>query len=258
MIRSVNIIGAGNVGLHIGRKVSEKDQVSLRIYTRREDFSYFPEDMRSFLTNDTSLFSAKNDLTIIAVNDDNISLVAEKIKDHGQIVVHTSGSTPMAVLDRFQYYGVLYPLQTFSMHRHVKWSEVPLFLEYSEPSIKEKLINIAVMLSPNYRFISSDERLKVHVSAVFASNFVNHMFVQVKDLADQQNIDFADFLPLIRETIDKIFELTPLQAQTGPALRNDKTTLQKHLKALEYDKAKQKLYEILSKSIYNRGKDEEL
>ncbi|MGM0612148.1 MAG: Rossmann-like and DUF2520 domain-containing protein [Bacteroidota bacterium] len=258
MIRSVNIIGAGNVGLHIGRKLSEKGQLSLQIYTRRDDFSGFPEDMHSFLTNDTKIFSAKNDLTIIAVNDDNIVAVAEKIKDHGQIVAHTSGSTHMAVLDRFQHYGVFYPLQTFSMHRHLNWSEVPLFLEYSDQLIKEKLISVASMLSPNYRFVNSDERLKIHVSAVFASNFVNHMFVQAKDLAQQQNINFADFLPLIRETIDKISELTPIQAQTGPALRNDKTTLQKHLKALEYNKAKQNLYEILSKSIYNRGKDEEL
>ncbi|MFW6019780.1 MAG: Rossmann-like and DUF2520 domain-containing protein [Bacteroidales bacterium] len=258
MIRSVNIIGAGNVGLHIGRKLSKISQISLQVYTRRVDFSGFPEDMRSFLTNDKGIFSDKNDLTIIAVNDDNIPAVANLIKDQGQLVVHTSGSTAMEVLDMFQHYGVLYPLQTFSMNRDVNWAEVPLFLECSDLSIQKTMISFATLISPNYRFISSNERMKLHISAVFASNFVNHMFVQAKDLAKQQNIDFADFLPLIRETINKIFELTPLQAQTGPALRNDKTTLQKHLKALEYDKVKQKLYEILSKSIYNRGKNEEL
>ena len=258
MIRSVNIFGSGNVGLHIGRQLSKVNQISLQIFTRKDDFSCFPKDMHSFLTNDEAIFHANTDLTIIAVNDDNIPFVAEKIKDNGQIIVHTSGSTSMEVLNDFKYYGVLYPLQTFSIHRTINWNEVPVFLECSDEDIKETMINFAALLSPNYQFKSSEERLKIHISAVFVSNFVNHMFVQAKDLAEQQKIDFADYLPLIRETIDKISDLTPIQAQTGPALRNDKATLQKHLKALEYDKTKQELYNILSESIYNRGKNEEL
>lgn len=257
MIRSVTIIGAGNVAVHLGRAIRKLEQMNVKLYTRKQDFSSYDDDIRPLLSNDEAVFSQKSDLFIIAVNDDSIADVAAKIRDYGQMVVHTSGSTAMEVLKSFRNHGVFYPLQTFSANRQLDFSEVPVFLEVSGGETEKELGSFAARLSTKVSFLNSIERMKLHVSAVFVSNFVNHMFVQAKEITDRQGVDFRLLLPLINETIDKLQVLSPQVAQTGPAIRNDRLTMAKHLHALGSDEMKHEIYHLISKSIYQKSREEQ-
>ncbi|MFO8055254.1 MAG: DUF2520 domain-containing protein [Bacteroidales bacterium] len=255
MIRSVVIIGAGNLGVHLCRELKNHSLESLKIYSRKAGFTGFEAGIRPYLTNQESVFREPADLFIIAVNDDNIAEVAERIPDQGQIVVHTSGSTSVSVLEKFKYHGVLYPLQTFSPGRNLKWKEIPVFVEASDTQRQELLRAFCLKITGYCCIADSRERKNLHISAVFVSNFVNHLFEQAKELTEQQGIDFSLLFPLIRETVDKIRQMNPHEAQTGPALRGDRKIIKKHLQALENEPEKKRLYEILSESIYRKGVD---
>ncbi len=258
MIRSVIIIGAGNVGLHLGKAVSVLKLSSLRIYTHKA-VSGFNEDIRMFLTNDQSVFSEKADLVILAVNDDSISAVSSRLEDQGQIVVHTSGSTHLDILSGFSRYGVLYPLQTFSAGREINYNSIPFFTEANKADVLQELNDFAGLISSSVNEAGSEKRLKMHISAVFASNFVNHMFSQAEEICREEGIDFNVLMPLIKETVDKASEMAPDKAQTGPAARNDRNTISKHLEALKSDQQKQELYRLMSEYIQKKNqKNEEL
>lgn len=254
MIQSVTIIGAGNIAVHLLKRLKSAGLDQLVAYSRSDDFSGVPENIKPLLTNDPQIFHKRTDLFIIAVKDDSIAEVAGKVKDHGQIVVHTSGSTSIKALERFSNYGVIYPLQTFSKDRALSWDQIPVFIEASDGNTKQEISTFANKLTSSIHYKNSEERRKLHISAVFVSNFVNHMFVQGKELADHQGVDFSLFMPLIHETVNKSFAMDPLKAQTGPALRNDKVTLKKHLEALKKDPDKFQLYELISEAIFRKGK----
>lgn len=221
MIQSVTIIGAGNVGLHFGKRMNDFGIKELKIYARSDDDDFLAPELKTMITMDKAVFDQKVDLMVIAIPDDHIQAVAKQIPDQGQLVAHTSGSTSMKVLDKFGHYGVLYPLQTFSKHRDLDWNTLPLFVEGSDKESQQALLQFAGNMSRFCRTLNSAERKQLHISAVFVSNFVNHMITLGKDLADEQNVDFSLFYPLIKETIAKIVDLDPAEAQTGPALRND-------------------------------------
>ncbi|MCF8331897.1 MAG: DUF2520 domain-containing protein [Bacteroidales bacterium] len=255
MIRSVTIIGAGNIAVHLVRKLKQMELQKLTVYGRKADVSGYQKDIQPFLSNDPNTLEKKSDLVIIAVNDDNISMVAGQIKDYGQIIVHTSGSTSINVLEQFRHFGVMYPLQTFSVDRDLDWDKIPLFIEASDDYTRENISKFANAFTESIHYKDSEERKKLHISAVFVSNFVNHMVVQGKELADSQGVDFSLLMPLIYETVNKSFSMDPLKAQTGPALRNDIVTLEKHFEALKKYPDKLKLYKILSESILKKGKN---
>ncbi|MFW6224598.1 MAG: Rossmann-like and DUF2520 domain-containing protein [Bacteroidota bacterium] len=256
MIRSVIIIGAGNVGLHLGRAVSGLGLSSLKVFARRIKSGY-DKSVLKFLTSDPVVFSEKADLVILAVNDDSISAVCSQLEDRGQIVVHTSGSTPMNVLAKFSRHGVLYPLQTFSASGKLDYRTVPFFTEANGPGVLQELKKFASLISGSVTEAGTDKRLKLHISAVFVSNFVNHMYSVAEEICREEDIDFNVLMPLIKETVSKIAIMHPKQAQTGPAVRNDRTTISKHLEALKSDLQKQELYRLLSESIHQKNQKNE-
>lgn len=257
MIQSITILGAGNVGLHLGKRLNAIGVRKLNIYARSYYDEFSAPELKSVITLDKAVFDQKVDMMIIAIPDDHIQAVAKQIPDQGQLVVHTSGSTAMKVLDKFQRYGVLYPLQTFSKHRALDWDNIPLFLEGSDNQTQQVLLEFAGNISRHCRTIDSAERKRLHISAVFVSNFVNHMIALGKDIADEQNVDFALFYPLIKETIAKIMAGDPAKAQTGPAIRNDQLTIEKHLQALNDHEMIRELYAIISQSIYRKSTDDQ-
>jgi len=98
--------------------------------------------------------------------------------------------------------------------------------------------------------LNSDERLKIHLAAVFVSNFINYMVGLAFDLS-KPNQTFL--MPLAIETVRKAFLYEhPSLVQTGPAKRGDINTLEKHLKLLNGMKEHREVYEILSKLIADK------
>lgn len=258
MFRSVTIIGAGNVAYHLAKVLSEIGIQSLRVYSKHPRQTLFSDELQHLLTDAREIFENPAELVIVAVNDDSIAQVVTQIVDEDQLVVHTSGSVSIDVLKKFRRSGVLYPLQTFSAKRKIHWKGIPFFIEAQTKNDEKLLQELAKQISGQFHHTNSEERMRMHVAAVFVSNFVNHMFVQAKDLINLQDMDFSVFEPLIGETVDKVFEMDPEDAQTGPAVRNDQKTLQKHLDTLENFPDKQALYQMMSEYILKRKRNEEL
>ena len=144
---------------------------------------------------------------------------------------------------------MLYPLQTFSKDKSVDFSEIPVFIEANNEAALSKTSSLARMLSDNVREVSSQQRKQLHLAAVFACNFTNHLYELSSQLTEAAKLPFEVLLPLIRETADKLRTLSPHDAQTGPAIRNDRQVMEEHVKLLEGRSDLQKLYQLLSESI---------
>lgn len=185
------------------------------------------------------------DLYIIAVKDDAVAEVA-RLCPSSALVVHTAGSVAMDVIPQ-QRRGVLYPMQSFTKGRRIDWSRVPFFIEASSEADCALLETFAHRLSSSVFRLTSEQRKTLHLAAVWVSNFPNHLWTVASDLLEREGVPFSVMLPLIEETAAKVQELTPREAQTGPARRADQKVMQAHEAMLPDDL--RLLYHLLSNSI---------
>jgi predicted short-subunit dehydrogenase-like oxidoreductase (DUF2520 family) len=186
----------------------------------------------------------------VAVNDDSIAEVAKKLRVPPQaIVVHTSGSVPLDILKSFERSGIFYPLQTFSKDREVEMNDVPICLEANDDDSFGILEELAKSISSRVVTMDSEQRRALHLAAVFACNFTNHMLVICKELLDHENIPYSIMDTLISETVNKALDGDPRVAQTGPARRKDLQVLANHLKSLQDQPLWKGIYKSVSESI---------
>jgi len=246
------LIGAGNVAIHLARALEQTGKVRLVQYCSRstKNSLYFSDKIPN--TQDIRSL-AKADIYLTAVKDEAIEEVAGQIGAEKGMLVHTSGSVPMASLTSSARHGVLYPIQTFSKDREMDWSKTPLALEASSNSEMELLKEMASALSPHIYKINSKQRKKLHLAAVFANNFSNHMFALSKEVCEENDLDFDLLKPLIEETGKKVLSVSPEEAQTGPARRHDLKVMMNQEN--ELDEKKRPIYRILSKSITERYRE---
>jgi predicted short-subunit dehydrogenase-like oxidoreductase (DUF2520 family) len=205
-----------------------------------------------FSTSESSVF-------IIAVSDDAIQeVVREIILPEEAILVHTSGSQPLNLLQfaATSHLGVLYPLQTFSKNRKMNFKSIPVFVESSDEETGEALLEIANTISSKVQKIGSEERKALHVAAVFASNFSNHMITISRDIMQQNSLNFNWLVPLITETIEKGLAMGPENAQTGPAKRGDLDVLDQQLSFLAENESVSEIYKLISQHIIDRYEPE--
>ncbi len=233
---SVVILGAGNVAFHLYKSLRSLETITLQqIYNRSKD------NLEVFKDVETTTFIEdikEADLYIIAVNDDVIGDLAQKLKTKKGIVVHTSGAKPLDEVAMHTNYGVFYPLQSFSKDLEVNFQEVPICIEANSKKSLEQLNLLANALSNKVYHIDSKQRKSLHLSAVFVNNFSNYMFTVAQDLCDTNNVPFEILHPLITETALKATLQSPKNVQTGPAKRGDKETIQSHLEQLKDTKHK--------------------
>ena len=250
-------IGAGNlatrlslamqrVGMQIGQVYSHTEASARQLATR----------LGCPWTNDLSALQEDGDLYVFSLKDTVLSDVISKVKPNNGMWVHTAGSMPMSVFEGYaQRFGVLYPLQTFSKGRNVNFDVIPIFLEANTDKNADYLKNIASALSENVRFMSSEKRRSLHLAAVFACNFTNHIYTLSYKLLENESIPADVLLPLIDETVSKIHSMPPAAAQTGPAIRYDENVINKHLAMLD-DPDMQAIYRLLSQSIHKEDQNE--
>lgn len=239
------LLGSGNVATHLKNTLFQIKDVTIKQWYSRsfmDDFSMEGIPITASLST-----IKKADLYLLAVSDDAIPEVSAQLPQ-GAFAVHTAGSVPLSSLENKGTKGVFYPLQTFSKNRPVNFSEIPICLEADSSEGMLCLQELGKLFNAPIHLLDSPKRLAFHVAAVFANNFTNHLYKVASDICLQKNISFELLHPLILETAHKIKVLSPMEAQTGPAKRNDKKSLTKHLDALE-NKAQQNLYSILTKAI---------
>lgn len=247
----IAIIGSGNVAAVLGRKFRSAGHRIVQVYGRHPSAaSALAYEWNTDSTNYISLITKKADLYIIAVSDDAIEEVADQLRLPGKVVAHTAASVPKEVLQAVSAnYGVFYPLQSLRREMSVL-PETPIFFDGSTPLAKQKLEMLAHSIGdPHVAEAGDDARMKMHVAAVVVSNFVNHLYALAEDYCRRERLDFRQLLPLIQETAGRIAQLSPSQAQTGPAIRHDSETLQKHLELLKPYPQLRNIYLLLTESI---------
>lgn len=251
----INVIGSGNVARHLAIAWLEKQIVIGKVW------SATPEHAEDFacLVNAGAVAVADEILddcnaVIISVTDSAIPQIAKKIKSKNGIpVFHTSGTQPMSVLeDISENHGVIYPLQTFSKTRDVNMEQVPFFLEASsEPSMQTARF-LTELLSGKIHEIDSSQRMKLHLAAIFVSNFTNMLYSVADELLTKNNMSPEWLHPLMIETAEKATSAKPVEVQTGPARRGDIQIIEKHLELLKENHEIAAIYKLLSEEILRR------
>jgi predicted short-subunit dehydrogenase-like oxidoreductase (DUF2520 family) len=250
----ITIIGAGNVATHLAKRLFEKGhQINQIINRSLTNAKVLAEKVDAKAINDWADIDMQSAIYLIAVSDDVIGEVAKELSkfvSKNKIVAHTSGATSSTVFKtHFENYGVFYPLQTFSKTRKADFETLPFCIDGSNETTKNELFQLAETICPNVYFIDDKQRNTLHVAAVFANNFTNHLLAISEQIITKENIPFDLLKPLINETVAKINESTPQSMQTGPARRGDKATLAKHQKYLDKYPKYRKIYEPLSESV---------
>ena len=192
------------------------------------------------------------DVFIVAVKDSALEEVIRRATKgrEQQLFAHTAGSMPMSLFEGYtSRYGVFYPMQTFSKERLVDFAEIPLFIEGDDPAIRQ----LAESISRRVYELSTEARKYLHLSAVFACNFVNHCYALSAALLEQHGLPFDVMLPLIDETARKVHELHPHDAQTGPAVRYDENVIRMQTALLADNPELQQIYELLSLDIHRKA-----
>jgi predicted short-subunit dehydrogenase-like oxidoreductase (DUF2520 family) len=245
MIRVV-LLGGGNLAFHLAKAMQKSARIDLvQIYNRSEIYYPFLENSTHYTERLSDLMPA--DIYVICVSDNAVEELANSLNINNVIVVHTSGNLAMNVLSKHKRTGVLYPVQSFSKGTAVDFKRIPICIEASNEQDEILLLTLAQELSEHCTVLSSEKRQQLHLAAVFVNNFVNHLYHIADTLCQQNQISFDLLRPLINTTVAKIMDLTPYDAQTGPARRNDSNTIEAHLELLDIEQ--QHLYQSLTQSI---------
>ncbi len=253
---SISIIGAGRLAWHLAPALENAGHAVQEVYSRRhaEARKLARRLYQANVLDQPDFSESISKIFIITVADDAIQTVASRLllPAHETIVVHTSGSQPLEALAgaNTPFTGVFYPLQTFTKEKEVDFSQIPICLESDHSDVLKTLTKLARSISPTVKLVNSRERLLLHIAAVFACNFTNHLLGMAETLLDRKQLDFSLLKPLITETIHKSLSLGPQRSQTGPAARGDLVTLEKHmdyLKGFDHDYAE--IYKLITQHI---------
>ncbi|MCD0474097.1 DUF2520 domain-containing protein [Flavobacterium sp. EDS] len=248
----ITLIGSGNVSQHLINAFAKNSAIELiEVYSRTKKEIAPLLDSNKIVTDLALLKEA--DLYIIAVSDDAISIVSEQLPFKNKLVAHTSGTASLQAINTKNRSAVFYPLQTFTKNKEVDFKVIPLCLEAENNTDYLVLETVAKSISDAVYSINSEQRKALHVAAVFVNNFTNHLYQIGQEICEEHQVSFDILKPLIAETANKINTLSPIEAQTGPAKRNDITTIESHLSYLSNENQK-KIYTLLTKSIQNNGK----
>ena len=248
MKRRIVILGSGNVSTSLALALKGKCEI-VQIYSRTPaNAQALALQVGCEACSDLKDLVLDADIYIVSVKDDAIASMTHAVPDNGALWLHTSGSTPINVFhDSRAHYGVLYPLQTFTKSHRVILSETHFFVEGSDSISTQEIMEIAMLMSNHVHEASSADRERLHIAAVFASNFANHMFTLASEVLDEAGLPFDALRPLIKTTVAKLDCMKPAESQTGPAARGDVKIIKQHLATLHGDK--RKIYRLLSQNI---------
>ncbi|GGH62614.1 putative short-subunit dehydrogenase-like oxidoreductase (DUF2520 family) [Filimonas zeae] len=244
------LIGSGNVNTVLGRRMVKAGHSVLQVISRNLDnASKLAAELDATAADSMQYLNGDADLYMVSVSDTALPQVVEEVLLHEQLVVHTTGAAPLQILKNSSAnYGVLYPLQSLRKNMDSE-PVIPLFTDANTPEAEEVITRFAQSLSPITGHAGDAERLKLHVGAVLASNFTNFLYMQAEEFCKKENIGFEALLPLIQETAARLQHYSPASVQTGPAVRRDMVTIEKHLQVLKPYPELTDLYKHLTGAI---------
>ena len=250
---NISFAGAGKVAAALCRKIYETGiKIDLIVSVSEENGRSLAESCGAHWSPEPE-FPLSTDLILVAVPDHKLGNVLENIKCRpGTLVAHTAGSIGLEIFPEcLSGKGVFYPLQTFSKERKVDFSDLPFLLESTDEQSSDLLEALATSIGGKAYFVSTEKRIMLHLAAVFICNFTNHMLTDGKLVAEKAGFPFEIFYPLMKETVSKAIELGPEKSQTGPAVRHDQNTIEKHLELLSFSPELRKIYMEMTMAIIN-------
>lgn len=249
----VTLIGAGNLATQLGKSLKKAGVIISQVYSRTEDSARtLGELLDAEWLTDIKALRDEADIYIFSVKDSVLcELISEVCKGRGEkLFLHTAGSMPMSCFEgKALHYGVFYPMQTFSKSKDVDFERIPVFIEGNSIETEDVIRSLANKLTQRVIRLSSADRKYLHLAAVWACNFTNYCYTVASDILGEHSIPFDVMLPLINETTDKIQKISPMEAQTGPAVRGDRNVMNKQLELMNGKEDLQELYQMLSKGI---------
>ena len=246
----ISFIGSGNVATVLGRLLKQKNFIINEVVSRDKTHAlHLAKELDAIAIDDIKALSKNSDVYIIAVNDGAIEAVSNQLNTSEKIVVHTCGSASINLLrNASKNFGVLYPLQ--SLRKEISYlSAIPFLIDASNNYSKNVIITLAEAISDNIKEANDEQRMQYHLAAIVVSNFTNHLFALAQEYCIANKIEFSLLLPLIEEVINRLKSFKPAEMQTGPAIRGDISTIQKHLSLLKDFPQLKNIYEVMSESI---------
>ncbi len=259
-LMKIVILGSGNVARHLVKSFVLTDVEIVQIYSRTlanaKEAAMLPNVK---FTNKISEISQNADIYLMCLSDDALKEFAQnknfKNIISNKLVLHTAGSVNIDILKSLSdNYGVLYPIQTFSKNTEIDLSKVTFCIEANNHENLKEIRHLAEKLSSHIEEINSYQRKILHLSAVFACNFTNNMYAIAAKIMTENGMKFNILIPLIQETTNKIKNTNPFEAQTGPALRNDKDIINEHLIMLKNYPNLSEIYSFVSQNILEFSK----
>jgi len=263
-IKNITLIGAGSVATNLAHIFLKNNFIINQVYSKTLTSAQKVSNLtNSQATNKITEINKNSDLYIISINDDFYKEIIQKLKiPEKSLILHTSGSININIFkNKYKNYGVFYPLQTFTKNKILDFKNIPLCIEANTTENLQKLNKLATIFSENINIINSNQRKTIHLSAVFACNFTNHMIDIAYRINEKNNINPDILIPLITETIKKSTENHPKNNQTGPAKRNDNKIISEHIDILNKIFTSKdlenipKLYRFVSENIQDLNKD---
>jgi predicted short-subunit dehydrogenase-like oxidoreductase (DUF2520 family) len=249
-------IGAGNLAARLSLELKKKGYIIEQVYSRSlKSANQLAMRLRTHYTTTPWKIMPDADIYFVALKDSAFEEVLPHAAIGNSLLVHCSGSMPISSLEKYsKNRGVFYPLQTFSKNIPVQFDHIPVFIEANSKENEDKLLEIAGKISDHVSVMDSDTRLYLHVSAVFACNFVNHLYAIASEILKKKDIPFDVLKPLILETAEKIQNADPALVQTGPAVRFDRNIISSHIRVLNSLPEFREIYKNMSESIFNYHK----
>jgi predicted short-subunit dehydrogenase-like oxidoreductase (DUF2520 family) len=251
--RKIVVLGAGNLAIHLTQALYRAGYQILQVFSRTMDSAQaLAEKVNAQPFNNLNELNKTADIVIVCITDGAVSAVLEGLDvDDRTLILHTSGSIPLSIFEnRFKNVGVLYPFQTFSKFRVVAFDTLPIFIEANTKDNLGKVLAVGRSLSSNVNIADSQQREKIHISGIFANNFVNYFYALSAQMIKTSGFGFDVLKPIILETAMKALESgNPKNVQTGPAVRQNIEIIKRHVQLLAPDPDIQNLYTFVSENI---------
>lgn len=249
----MTMIGSGNVAWHFSRMFKSVGIEVLEVYSRnQEKAKEMSIELNTRHLERLENISEESDLIVLAINDDSIEDVALSIKSDA-LVVHTSGTASIEKLQNVRT-GVIWSIQSLRKHQDTDYSKIPFLIESNSKSDSIALENLIKKVSEHVYIKNSEDRLKAHLGAVIANNFVNHLYSISQELLAEAKLPFSILLPIIEEETRKVHTFEPKDIQTGPAARGDQKTIESHLNIIQ-EKEFKEIYRLISDRIKKQHYD---
>lgn len=247
----ISILGTGNVAWHLAHALDAARHTIVQVWGRDlNKAKQLAQPFNAQAISNLNQLEEDIDVLLLCISDDAIAQIASQLSNKPYLIAHTSGAMDMELLkNTSQFYGVFYPVQTLSEGKKVNFFNVPLCVEGNNKAAESQLMALGNTVSNSVHIISSEKRKYLHLAAVFANNFTNALYAEAAGVLERQGLSFNLLRPLILETAQKVQQMSPQQAQTGPAKRHDDSTLQKHLELLPKDSDEEKVYRLLTDII---------